>query len=243
MLTGFEKQLLPLHVWEILIRIILRIWLVNKLCGHYSVKELNMIWNARNVHRMVFIDKNTRVFSKLSFIAYRSFSFDDISYSLYINLRFLLKFEICFAMLIKIQRSQVNYTINLSLFEFKGSFFRSKWIMSFLVSSTCPFVQLQNPGKRLLNHHPLGSFLPKWNTKGCFRWVLSSTDKAEASWFNLFIHNGTRRIKKYSSKVKQLQKKRYSKRKQLYIYNIFYIYVYTCLWLKIDINDNYLPYS
>lgn len=160
---------------------------------------MNVIWNARNVHRMVFIE-NREFFPKFSFITYRSFSFDDISYSLYINLRLLLKFEICFAMLIKIQRSQVNYTINLSLLEFKGSFFRSKWIMSFLVSSTCPFVQFQKPGKRLLNHNPLEIFLPKWNTKGCFRWVLSPTDKAEASWFNLFIHYGTQRIKKKNSR-------------------------------------------
>lgn len=78
--------------------------------------NLNCI--AGSVHRMKFINKNERYSQSSSFTAYRRFSFNNISDSQY-RAPVHTGIQNLFIILIKIQKSLVNYTINLSPLEFK----------------------------------------------------------------------------------------------------------------------------
>ena len=121
----------------------------------------------RCIYKIKFMRSKWEVLSGFFIYCLRRFRCDDISASQYRKLQFILKFKIFLIILIKIQRSLVNYTINLSPLEFTGSHFRLIWIMSFLISSKRLFALLPMPKRGLLNHHlswqPL--MKEKWETR------------------------------------------------------------------------------
>lgn len=142
--------------------LVLGMWYIQFIDRYYEVLPTNKYNdNLKCIIRYIYKIKSMRskweVLSEFLIYCLRRFRCDDIPDSQYRNLQFILKFKIFLILLIKIQRSLVNYTINLSPLALTGSHFRLIWIMSFLVSSKRPFALLPMPKRGLLNHRTVGS--------------------------------------------------------------------------------------
>ena len=108
--------------------LVLGMWYIQFIDRYYEVLPTNKYNdNLKCIIRCIYKIKSMRskweVLSEFFIYCLRRFRCDDIPDSQYRNLQFILKFKIFLIILIKIQRSLVNYTINLSPLEFTGSHF------------------------------------------------------------------------------------------------------------------------